>query len=100
MAARVVLLGDAATIAGSLQRDPAGTLIVDKLTIVGAAASELVATWTLAMSRGAGIGSLAGTVVPYPTLAEIGKQAAATYLMTGLTRPWVRRIISLLRHFG
>ena len=70
------------------------------VTIVGAAAGELIATWTLAMSRGADIGSLAGIVVPYPTLAEIGKQAAATYVMSGLTRPWVRRIIGLLRRLG
>ena len=70
------------------------------VTIVGAAAGELIATWTLAMSRGADIGSLAGIVVPYPTLAEIGKQAAATYFMSGLTRPWVRRIIGLLRRLG
>lgn len=70
------------------------------VTIVGAGAGELIATWALAMSRGADIRSLAGMVVPYPTLAEIGKQAAATYFMWGLTRPWVRRIIGVLRRLG
>ncbi len=70
------------------------------VTIVGAAASELIATWVLAMSRGADIRSVAGIVVPYPTLAEIGKNAAATYFISGLTSSWVRRIIGLLRRFG
>jgi hypothetical protein len=39
-------------------------------------------------------------VMPYPTLSEIGKRAAVTYFTPGLTSPWVRRIITLLRRFG
>lgn len=70
------------------------------VTIVGASAAELIAPWTLAMSRGADIGVLSGMVVPYPTLVEIGKNAAATYFTSGLTRPGVRRIIAMLRRFG
>jgi pyruvate/2-oxoglutarate dehydrogenase complex dihydrolipoamide dehydrogenase (E3) component len=69
-------------------------------TIVGAGAGELITAWTLAISQGANIRALAGIVVPYPTLAEIGKWAAATYLMSSLTSPWVRRIIALLRRLG
>jgi pyruvate/2-oxoglutarate dehydrogenase complex dihydrolipoamide dehydrogenase (E3) component len=70
------------------------------VTIVGAGAGELITTWTLAIGARANIRALAGIVVPYPTLAEIGKWAAATYLMAGLTSPWVRRIIALLRRLG
>jgi pyruvate/2-oxoglutarate dehydrogenase complex dihydrolipoamide dehydrogenase (E3) component len=70
------------------------------VTVVGADAGELITAWTLAISRGTNIRALAGIVVPYPTLAEIGKWAAATYLMSGLTSPWVRRIIALLRRLG
>jgi len=70
------------------------------VTIVGAGAGELITTWTLAIGARANIRTLAGIVVPYPTLAEIGKWAAATYLMAGLTSPWVRRIIALLRRLG
>jgi pyruvate/2-oxoglutarate dehydrogenase complex dihydrolipoamide dehydrogenase (E3) component len=70
------------------------------VTIVGAAAGELIATWALAMARGADIRSVAGIVVPYPTLSEIGKYAATTYFMSGLTNSWVRRIIAVLRRFG
>ena len=69
-------------------------------TIVGAAAGELITTWTLAISRGLPVRALAGIIVPYPTLAEIGKRAAITYFTSSLTNIWVRRIIALLRRFG
>ena len=69
-------------------------------TIVGASAGELITTWTLAISRGLNIRSVAGIMVPYPTRAEAGKRAAITYFTPSLTSPWVRRIISLLRRLG
>ncbi len=70
------------------------------VTIVGASAGELITAWTLAISRGVDIRAFAGIAMPYPTLAEIGKWAAATYLMSGLTSSGVRRIIALLRRLG
>jgi pyruvate/2-oxoglutarate dehydrogenase complex dihydrolipoamide dehydrogenase (E3) component len=70
------------------------------VTIVGAGAGELITSWTLAIGLGGNIRALAGIVMPYPTLAEIGKWAAATYLTSGLTSPWVRRIIAMLRRLG
>ena len=69
-------------------------------TIVGAAAGELITTWTLAIGRGLNIRALAGMIVPYPTLAEIGKRAAVTYFLPSVTSVWVRRIIAFLRRFG
>jgi pyruvate/2-oxoglutarate dehydrogenase complex dihydrolipoamide dehydrogenase (E3) component len=69
-------------------------------TIVGAAAGELISAWTLAISRGLNIRALAGMIVPYPTLAEIGKRAAVTYFLPSVTSVWVRRIIVFLRRFG
>jgi pyruvate/2-oxoglutarate dehydrogenase complex dihydrolipoamide dehydrogenase (E3) component len=69
-------------------------------TIVGASAGELITTWGLAIQQRLNIRTLAGMVMPYPTLSEIGKRAAVTYFTPGLTSPWVRRIISLLRRFG
>jgi pyruvate/2-oxoglutarate dehydrogenase complex dihydrolipoamide dehydrogenase (E3) component len=69
-------------------------------TIVGAGAGEMITTWTLAISQGLNIRAFAGIVVPYPTLAEIGKRAAMTYFTPSLTSNWVRRIIGLLRRFG
>ncbi len=69
-------------------------------TIVGPAAGELITAWTLAVTEGLNIRSFAGMIVPYPTLAEIGKRAAITYFLPGFTSAWVRRIIALLRRFG
>lgn len=69
-------------------------------TIVGAHAGELIATWSLALSQRLNIRALTGFVVPYPTLAEVGKRAAITYFSPGLTSVWVRRIIGLLRRLG
>jgi len=69
-------------------------------TIVGAAAGELITTWTLAIGQGLDIRALTGMIVPYPTLAEIGKRAAVTYFLPSVTSVWVRRIIALLRRFG
>ena len=48
-------------------------------TIVGAGAGELIAAWTLAIAQRLNIRAFAGIMVPYPTLAEIGKRAAMTY---------------------
>ena len=69
-------------------------------TIVGAGAGELITAWTLAIGQNLNIRAFAGIIVPYPTLAEIGKRAAITYFTPGLTSNWVRRIIAFLRRFG
>jgi pyruvate/2-oxoglutarate dehydrogenase complex dihydrolipoamide dehydrogenase (E3) component len=69
-------------------------------TIVGMNAGELIATWTLAISQRLNIRALAGSVVAYPTLAEVGKRAAITYFTGSLTSPLVRRIIVWLRRLG
>ena len=69
-------------------------------TIVGANAGELIVPWTLAVAQRLNIRAFAEMVVPYPTLAEIGKRAAVTYFAGSLTSPFVRRIITALRRFG
>ena len=69
-------------------------------TIVGAHAGELITTWTLALAQGLNIRAMTGIVVPYPTLAEIGKRAAITYFSSSLTSSTVRRLIGFLRRFG
>jgi pyruvate/2-oxoglutarate dehydrogenase complex dihydrolipoamide dehydrogenase (E3) component len=69
-------------------------------TIVGAGAGELITAWTLALTQGLNIRAFAGMIVPYPTLAEIGKRAAITYFTRSLTSSWVRRFIRLVRLFG
>jgi pyruvate/2-oxoglutarate dehydrogenase complex dihydrolipoamide dehydrogenase (E3) component len=69
-------------------------------TIVGASAGELITAWTLAISQRLNIRAFTGIVVPYPTLAEIGKRAAITYFIPSLTQNWVRRLIAVLRRLG
>ena len=69
-------------------------------TIVGAHAGELITAWALAVNQRLKIGVFAEMIVPYPTLAEVGKRAAMEYFRPSLTRPWLRRIIGLLRRFG
>jgi pyruvate/2-oxoglutarate dehydrogenase complex dihydrolipoamide dehydrogenase (E3) component len=69
-------------------------------TIVGAQAGELITTWTLAIAQGLNIRHMAGIVVPYPTLAEVGKRAAIGYFSASLTNPRLRRLITFLRRFG
>jgi pyruvate/2-oxoglutarate dehydrogenase complex dihydrolipoamide dehydrogenase (E3) component len=70
------------------------------VTIVGAHAGELITSWTLAIQQHLNIRALAELIVPYPTLAEIGKRAAIGYFAANLTRPLLRRIIDVLRRFG
>jgi pyruvate/2-oxoglutarate dehydrogenase complex dihydrolipoamide dehydrogenase (E3) component len=69
-------------------------------TIVGAQAGELITAWTLAVRHGLDARSIAGITVPYPTLSEVGKRAATTYFLPGLTSKWTRRMVGLLRRFG
>jgi pyruvate/2-oxoglutarate dehydrogenase complex dihydrolipoamide dehydrogenase (E3) component len=69
-------------------------------TIVGPSAGELITAWTLAIAGRIKARTLAGMIVPYPTLAEVGKRAAITYYMPGATRGFVRRVIAWLRRFG
>jgi pyruvate/2-oxoglutarate dehydrogenase complex dihydrolipoamide dehydrogenase (E3) component len=91
-----------------MERDTRGHLkvIADKhgnilgATIVGRHASELIAPWTLAIAQRINIRDMMQLVVPYPTLGEIGKHAALSYLSTGLTRSWPGRIIDVLRRRG
>ena len=59
-----------------------------------------MAAWSLAIAQGLNIRAFTGVVLPYPTLSEIGKRAAIDFFAPSLTRPWVRRIIALLRCFG
>ena len=58
------------------------------------------AAWTLAIGQRLNIRAFAGIVVPYPTLAEVGKRAALSYFTPSLTNNMVRRVIVWLRRFG
>jgi pyruvate/2-oxoglutarate dehydrogenase complex dihydrolipoamide dehydrogenase (E3) component len=69
-------------------------------TIVGAGAGEQISAWALAIATGIDIATMAGIMVPYPTLAAVGKRAATTYFLRGFTSSRLRRMIAWLRRLG
>jgi pyruvate/2-oxoglutarate dehydrogenase complex dihydrolipoamide dehydrogenase (E3) component len=69
-------------------------------TIVGKNAGELIASWSLAVTQGLNIRAMADAVAPYPTLAEVGKRAALTYLTPGLKSSPMQRLLTFLRLRG
>ena len=58
---------------------PPGSDRILGVTIVGAHAGDLVATFALAMKHGLGLGKILGTVHVYPTMAEAAKAAAGVW---------------------
>ncbi|MFP5259588.1 MAG: dihydrolipoyl dehydrogenase family protein, partial [Acidobacteriota bacterium] len=64
--------------------------------IAGAGAGELLAQWLTAGAGKLGLSTLAGTTLPYPTLAETGKRAAGRPLEAKLFSPLTRRILRLV----
>jgi pyruvate/2-oxoglutarate dehydrogenase complex dihydrolipoamide dehydrogenase (E3) component len=68
--------------------------------IVGASAGELIGLWTLALNQRLKISSIANLVLPYPTLNEASKRAAISYYAAYPQKPWLRKILGLLKFFG
>lgn len=64
--------------------------------IAGPGAGELLAQWLTAGVAKVGLATLAGTVLPYPTLAETGKRAAGRPLEGKLFSPLTRRLLRLV----
>jgi pyruvate/2-oxoglutarate dehydrogenase complex dihydrolipoamide dehydrogenase (E3) component len=65
-------------------------------TIVGPHAGELIHAWTIAVEKRLTLASMAGTVVAYPTLAEIGKRAAGASFAPKLFSPRTRKLVRFL----
>ncbi|PZN93974.1 MAG: dihydrolipoamide dehydrogenase [Hyphomicrobiales bacterium] len=70
------------------------------VTIVGARAGDLIATWALALKTGMSAANMAELMMPYPTLSEISKRAATSFLVPLASKPALRRLIGFLRRFG
>jgi pyruvate/2-oxoglutarate dehydrogenase complex dihydrolipoamide dehydrogenase (E3) component len=86
---RAILDGDAEGFVKVHVED--GTDHILGATIVAAHAGDMISELTLAMNAGAGLGTIASTIHPYPTQAEAIKKAADTFNRTRLT-PTVKRI--------
>jgi pyruvate/2-oxoglutarate dehydrogenase complex dihydrolipoamide dehydrogenase (E3) component len=59
-------------------------------------AGEMIGTWTLAIARNIPLSALAGLIVPYPTIAEIGKRAAGSYFTPRLFAAGTKRLVHWL----
>ncbi|WP_420391291.1 dihydrolipoyl dehydrogenase family protein [Acuticoccus sp.] len=66
-------------------------------TVVAPTAGDMIATYALALSAKVRLATLASFVPAYPTLSEAGKRAATLHLGEKLNRPWVRRVLGLLK---
>lgn len=64
-------------------------------TLVARHAGDMISEITLAMVSGAGLGTLAKTIHPYPTQAEVIRKAGDIYNRTRLT-PRVKRLFDIL----
>ena len=69
-------------------------------SIVGAGAGEAIQPWALSMSAGLGVGALAGTIAPYPTLGEINKRVAGSFYAPRVFGDGVKRLVRFLGRFG
>ena len=69
-------------------------------SIVGPSAGELIAPFVLAVTQKIKISAFANMVLPYPTLSEIGKRAAISNYAGIAQKPWLRKMLGLLKIFG
>ncbi len=67
------------------------------VSIAGPQAGELVGLWTLAISQRLKIGAVAGMIVPYPTLTEVGKRAAGAWYTASLFSDRTKTIVGMLQ---
>ncbi len=68
--------------------------------IVGPHAGELIQTWALAITGKLKISTVAGMIVPYPTLGEASKRAAGSFYTPALFGERTRAIVRFLARFG
>lgn len=68
--------------------------------IAGAHAGDLLQPWTLAMTAGVKLRSIASMIAPYPTRGEINKKLASSHFTPLLFSGKSRALVALLKHFG
>jgi pyruvate/2-oxoglutarate dehydrogenase complex dihydrolipoamide dehydrogenase (E3) component len=64
--------------------------------ILGPAAGELLGEWVAVLNGGIKLSTLAGAIHPYPTLSEINKRVAGSYLSPKIFSPLVRKGLKLI----
>jgi len=64
--------------------------------ILGSGAGELLGEWVAVLNGGIKLSTLAGAIHPYPTLSEINKRVAGSYLSPKIFSPLVRKGLKLI----
>ncbi len=64
--------------------------------ILGPGAGDLLGQWTAVLGGGVKLSTLAGVIQPYPTLAEINKRVAGSYLSPKIFSERVRKGLRLI----
>lgn len=64
--------------------------------ILGPAAGEILGEWVAVLAGGLKLSTLAGAIHPYPTLSEINKRVAGSYLSPKIFSPTVRKGLKLI----
>ncbi len=64
--------------------------------ILGPRAGDLIGEWVAILNGGMKLSSLAGTIHPYPTLAEINKRVAGSYISPKIFSPKIKKTLRLL----
>jgi pyruvate/2-oxoglutarate dehydrogenase complex dihydrolipoamide dehydrogenase (E3) component len=93
---RAVLDGDAEGFARVHAERRSGRIL--GATLVAAHAGEMIGEMSLAMTAGLGLGTLSGTIHPYPTQSEAWKRAGDAWNRTRLT-PRVRGVFQRFLSF-
>ena len=60
----------------------------------------MIPLWTLALKEKMKLSKIAGLVTPYPTLSEASRRAALEFYTPLARRPFMRRLLGVLRRFG
>lgn len=72
-----------------------GTDTILGATIVAAHAGDMISEFSIAMKAGAGAKTIAGTIYPYPTQAEVNKRVMTLWRKAHFTQGTKRRLIKL-----
>lgn len=64
--------------------------------ILGPRAGDLLSEWVAVLNGGIKLSTLAGAIHPYPTLGEINKRVAGSYISPKIFSPKVQKILRLL----
>jgi pyruvate/2-oxoglutarate dehydrogenase complex dihydrolipoamide dehydrogenase (E3) component len=68
--------------------------------IVGRGAGDLIAPWSLALSKGLMAQDMANAIFAYPTLSEVSRRASFGVYADKLDKPWVKSLLRFLRRLG